>query len=177
MIFLTVGTQFPFDRLVRKIDELCDEGLIDDEVFAQVGDTDYRPRNFNFTNSIMKSEFDKVLAQASHIISHAGMGTISLAFEANKPLLVMPRLKRYGEVVNDHQVSLAKTFNDVGYLVGVEDESQMAEGIMRLKTFLPRPRQNQSYAVIRRITKFLESEVGTPSLFAGEMADTNAKSR
>lgn len=108
MIFLTVGTLFPFDRLVRAIDAAVGEGLIEDEIFAQVGENSYKPRNFESLPSLKKDLFDKYFTEASFIISHAGMGTITMALSHNKPLLVMPRLKHYKEHVNDHQVATAR---------------------------------------------------------------------
>ena len=104
MIFLTVGTQFPFDRFVRAVDNIFDQGLIDEEIFAQIGETSYKPRNFESVVSLEKKVFDERFKGASSVISHAGVGTIMVALKNHKPLLVMPRMKRYKEHVNDHQV-------------------------------------------------------------------------
>src|SRR5512143_1471526 len=111
MIFLTVGTQFPFDRLVSAVDNLIEQGLIAEEVFAQVGETSYQPRNFEAVPTLEKGSFDAQIKQATAIIGHAGIGTISCALGNGKPLLVMPRLSKYGEVVNDHQVAIAGRFS------------------------------------------------------------------
>ena len=54
MIFVTVGTQFPFDRLLRTVDDAFDKGLINEEVFAQTGESNYKPRNFEVTTSLQK---------------------------------------------------------------------------------------------------------------------------
>ena len=117
MIFLTVGTQFPFDRLVRAVDEVVTQTGFDERIFAQVGTTSYRPRNFEAVPVLEKTLFDSYLLRANGIISHAGMGTIAVALEHKKPLLVMPRLKKYGEVVNDHQLSMALQFSKLGYFI------------------------------------------------------------
>ena len=111
MIFLTVGTQFPFDRLVRAVDQAVERSGCAVEIFAQIADSVYRPRCFDAVSYLQKDDFDKNMREASSIISHAGMGTITAALEGKKPLLVMPRLRKFGEVVNDHQVAIAKKFH------------------------------------------------------------------
>ena len=155
MIFLTVGSQFAFDRLVMAVDDAVGKGLIDDKVFAQVGETSYSPRNFEYVKFVDKKLFDESVTKASAIISHAGMGIISAAFEKNKPLLVMPRRKKYGEVVNDHQVAIAEKFEQNGHLLAAYDANEFSEKIILLRTFVPRPRQNQASAVAERIRRFL----------------------
>lgn len=155
MIFLSVGTQFPFDRLVKAVDDAFDDDLIDEEVFAQTGKSSYRPRNFESVPSLDKSLFDKRLKEASGIISHAGVGTIMTALDNEKPLLVMPRLKRYGEVVNDHQLAIARRFEELGHILAVYKEKDLSEKIKELKGFVPRPRENQAGIVAARISEFL----------------------
>ena len=157
MIFLTVGTQFPFDRLVRAVDEAFDNGLFDEEIFAQIGQTSYKPRNFDSIISLEKNLFDEHIRNSSSVISHAGVGTITLALDNQKPLLVMPRLKTYGEVVNDHQVAIAQKFEELGHILVAYQEKQLLQKIIELKTFIPRKRHIQIDAVADRIAKFLQS--------------------
>jgi len=157
MIFLTVGTQFPFDRLIRAIDEAFDNGLVGEEVFAQTGETSYKPRNFESVASLGKKVFDERLKQASSVISHAGIGTITMALDNHKPLLVVPRLKKYGEVVNDHQVTIARKFSELGHILVAYDVKDLPDGIKKLKNFIPRERKINSEAVVNRIRSFLES--------------------
>jgi UDP-N-acetylglucosamine transferase subunit ALG13 len=163
MIFLTVGTQFPFDRLVKAVDSLLDGGVVDDEVFAQIGDSSYQPRNFQAVASLDKKAYDERFSQASAIISHAGMGTIAMAMDRGKSLLAMPRLRRYGEVVNDHQAGLADKFAACGHILVARDEDELAAKIGQLKAFVPQPRQVNPDAVARRIASFLGSLNGEKS--------------
>jgi UDP-N-acetylglucosamine transferase subunit ALG13 len=157
MIFLTVGTQFPFDRLVRAVDEAFDNGLIDEEVFAQIGLSSYRPRNMKYAQMLDKETFDSHFQKASGIIGHAGMGTITMALDHNKPLLAMPRLKKYGEVVNDHQVAIARKFSELGHILVAYEVTDLPDGIRKLKNFIPRERKINSEAVVNRIRCFLDS--------------------
>ncbi|UCG57791.1 MAG: hypothetical protein JSU70_23365 [Phycisphaerales bacterium] len=155
MIFLTVGTLFPFDRLVEGVDEVLDKDGSDERVVAQVGNTSYHPRNLEASASLEATVFDKHLREADRIISHAGMGTIAMALEYKKPLLVMPRMRRYREHVNDHQVATAKRFEELGCLLVAYDAEQLPEKMEALKSFTPRNRQAQIEAVVDRIASFL----------------------
>ncbi|MBN2180467.1 MAG: hypothetical protein JW715_01035 [Sedimentisphaerales bacterium] len=156
MIFLTVGTQFPFDRLVKAVDEAIGQKLIEEEIWAQTGQSSYRPQNFEkYTDFLEKKEFDQWMKKASKVISHAGIGSITMALDEAKPLLVMPRLRKYGEVVNDHQVDIVNKFELSGYLLAAYDVSELVEKIEALKSFKPKKRNTQAEKVAERISKFL----------------------
>ena len=127
MIFLTVGTQFSFDRLVKAVDKAVEAGRITESIYAQTGRSGYQPHNFDTTLSLEKNLFDKYIRQARYIISHAGMGTIATALSNNKPLLVMPRQKKFGEVVNDHQIAIAKKYEQEGYILVAYHEGELPE--------------------------------------------------
>jgi UDP-N-acetylglucosamine transferase subunit ALG13 len=162
MIFLTVGTQFPFDRLVKAVDELVGEGLLFEEVFGQIGDARHKPRHFAFVRCLEKEAYDEHFREARAIISHAGVGTIAMAIELGKPLLVLPRRRDHGEVVNDHQAGLASRFDQLGHILAAEDESDLAGKVREFETFIPKPRVAHPEAVARRIQGFLENLTGAP---------------
>jgi len=156
MIFLTVGTQFPFDRLVKAVDEAVGETEVTEQVFGQIGAGSYRPKNFEFVPELEKSVFDKYFREANSIISHAGMGSITMALESKKPLLVMPRSSKYGEVVNDHQSQIARRFELAGHLLAVYDVQDLPAKIGELKSFVPQERRPRPEVVAARISAYLE---------------------
>ncbi len=155
MIFLTVGTQFPFDRLLKAVDKALEGNFIDEEIFAQVGETSYKPRNFESVNFLDKSLFDSYVRKASGVISHAGMGAITMALENEKPLLVMPRRKKYGEVVNDHQVAIAKRLEELDHFLVAYEAEELPVKLKQMKTFVPPKRKVRPQLVEERIAKFL----------------------
>lgn len=157
MIFLTVGTQFSFDRLVKAVDQAVEAGGIKEKIYAQIGKSSYKPRSFKAASSFEKSVFDRYFCTASSVISHAGMGTITMALNNNKPLLVMPRRKKYGEVVNDHQIDIAREFERFGYILVAYRQEELPQKIEQLKSFVPRRRVNNSQAIIDKVRKFLIS--------------------
>jgi beta-1,4-N-acetylglucosaminyltransferase len=163
MIFLTVGTQFPFNRLIKAVDEAIGNNHLNDKIIAQIGVTTYRPKNFEAIPSLEKKLFDQYFNEAGSIISHAGVGSITLSLERRKPMLVMPRLKKYGEVVNDHQLAIAKKFEDLGYLLAAYDAADIPAKIEQLKSFVPQARQSQAKLVADRISVFLNEFSGMKS--------------
>lgn len=155
MIFLTVGTQFPFERLVRAVDEIAGEDLIHETIFGQVGQSKYKPRNFEYTDFLDKVAFNNYIETAAGIISHAGMGTIMMALDKRKPLLAMPRLKKHDEVVNDHQVALSKKLEELGHILVAHNSKSLAAKMCHLKHFVPKKRETNIKAVTERISRFL----------------------
>jgi len=158
MIFLTVGTYpLPFDRLVKAIDAAIKERLIEEEIFAQIGRCSYKPQNMEYVQMLEKEAFDSYFQKASSIISHAGIGTITMALDNEKPILVMPRLKKYGEVVNDHQVMTARRFEELGHILVAYTEEQLPDKLKQLKSFVPHKRKANPDAVANRIRQFLNN--------------------
>ena len=156
MIFLTVGTVFGFDRLARAVDEACAQGIIQEPVLGQLASGRYRPRHFEWTGTLPKSAYDRRVADASALIGHAGMGVLTAAFDKAKPLLVLARRKRYGEVVNDHQVAIAEQLARLGHILYASDETELMRQLAVLTRFVPEPRVSHADAVTVRIARFLE---------------------
>lgn len=123
MIFLTIGTQEPFDRLLRAVDEIA--GDIGEEIIAQGANTLYKPESLKLCNFLDAIEFDQIFRNASMIISHAGMGTIISALRIGKPLIVMPRLASLHEHRNDHQMATAKKLDSLGYINVAYNEDEL----------------------------------------------------
>ncbi|MCK5614289.1 glucuronosyltransferase [Candidatus Pacearchaeota archaeon] len=125
MIFVTIGEQLPFDRLIRTVDEWA--GISDHEVFAQTGKTTLKPTNIKHKDFLNPEEFTLKFRQAHYIVAHAGMGTIISAIEMAKPILVMPRKAALSEHRNDHQFATAKRFLALNYISVAFDEVELSE--------------------------------------------------
>lgn len=135
MIFVTVGTQkFQFNRLFKKIDELISRGIITEEVYAQTGFSDYRSGNYKSSEFLSKEKFEKRIAECDLLITHSGVATIISGIKHRKPVIVMPRLARYGEHVDDHQVQIASSFGQKNFVLYAEDEGQLENLIEISKT-------------------------------------------
>lgn len=102
MIFVAVGTQFPFDRLIRYVDEWAGKNQV--LGMAQIAGGEYLPQHLQWERFLPATAFNQHLQAASLIISHAGMGNIITALENQKPIIVMNRQYALGEHRNDHQL-------------------------------------------------------------------------
>lgn len=124
MILVTVGADEPFDRLIEAVDAWAGERGRSD-VFAQVGESSYRPRHIESVPFLTPSEFQSRVSAAEAIVAHAGMGTIIAALQLGKPLVVMPRRGHLRETRNDHQLATARRFEEKGTLAVALDESEL----------------------------------------------------
>ncbi|WP_147677621.1 glycosyltransferase [Algibacter pacificus] len=106
MIFVTIGTQEPFDRLIKLVDELAKD--YNHEIIAQVFNSNYKSENLTIIDFVNPKEYENLFKKADLIISHAGMGSIISALSISKPIIVMPRKASLGEHRNEHQLATAK---------------------------------------------------------------------
>ncbi len=130
-IFVTVGTELPFDRLVRAVDAWAHESGVHGEVFAQIGATDRRPEYIAAQPFLDPQDFRRVFEQADLVVGHAGMGTILSSLTAEKPLLVMPRRASAGEHRNDHQLATAQYFTELDMVNVALDEAALVRMLDR----------------------------------------------
>lgn len=105
MIFVTIGTMFPFDRLIRAVDEFAPT-FPQEEFVAQIGENaSYLPQNMAYSARLSVQDFANNVHKSRLIVAHAGMGSIISALGAQKPIVVLPRRPEFGEVTTDHQVA------------------------------------------------------------------------
>jgi exopolysaccharide biosynthesis glucuronosyltransferase PssE len=126
VIFVTVGTQLPFDRLVGAVDEWA--GMTGErEIFAQTGPTQHPPRRLAWAPFLSPREHAARLEAASLVVAHAGIGTILSSLSRSKPLLIMPRRAAFGEQRNDHQLATATRFSGRPGIHVAMDEDELIE--------------------------------------------------
>jgi UDP-N-acetylglucosamine transferase subunit ALG13 len=128
VIFATVGSHptFAFDRLLRALERLGDEDLV----------VQYGPGNppANATVAEPWMSFEEIvdnMARADRVVSHAGVGTILCAIQAGHVPVVFPRLERFGETVDDHQLHLASALVGTGKLILVEEADALAAAVAK----------------------------------------------
>ena len=126
MIFVAVGTQLPFDRLVRAVDQWAVQAG-HREVVAQIADGSYVPKSLTWERMIGPDAFRAYVERCELVVAHAGIGTILSALELGKPVIVLPRRADYGEHRNDHQLATAERFGARRLVRVAQDESHLAE--------------------------------------------------
>lgn len=156
MIFVTVGAQLPFNRLVKNVDEWARKRGRND-IFAQIGNTDWRPLHIKFVKSLSPEEFKIKIKNADLIIGHAGMGTIISALELGKSVLVMPRKAALQETRNDHQVATAKRFLEMKLISVAFNENELRDKLDHINELksLARIGTGASLKLIKTIQDFI----------------------
>jgi len=134
MIFVTLGSQkFQFNRLLKKIDELIENGTITEPVFAQIGASDYVPKHFSFQPFLDRETFAEHMSRCDTVITHGGTGAIIGAVKKGKKVIAVPRLAKYGEHVDDHQLQLIDQFYDLNLIYGCEDVEELTVALAEIK--------------------------------------------
>jgi beta-1,4-N-acetylglucosaminyltransferase len=120
VIFVVLGTQaYPFDRLLRELDGVGEELVI------QGGSSTFRPSGAEWFDYLEYPALVERVRAARVVVAHAGVGSIVTAATEGKRPIVVPRLKRYGEAVDDHQVPFARRLAETGIVTLVEDPAQL----------------------------------------------------
>ncbi len=156
MIFVTVGSQkFQFNRLLEKVDELIESGVIKDEVLAQVGVSDYKPKHYKYVDFTTREEFAENLDKCDLLITHAGTGVIVTALKKGKKVIAVPRLAKYGEHVDDHQIQLVKQFNDLGLIEPLLNMDDMEKAIITVQLTEYKHYYSETARILEKIEEYV----------------------
>ena len=142
MIFLTIGTHEPFDRLVRAVDDWYGATPRTVSLFGQItapGPESYRPRNFDWVARLDPGKYAERMEAADLIVSHAGMGSIITALHLGKPIVIMPRRGHLHETRNDHQFTTVKRLGNRPGIHIAEDEAALGPAMDRALATLVGP--------------------------------------
>ena len=138
MIFVTVGThEQPFNRLVQAIDELKRDGIIKESVIIQTGFSTYEPKYCKWDKLIPYKQMIQNVEEARIVITHGGPASFIMPLQIGKTPIVVPRQKKFGEHVNDHQLQIVENFSSKGYIIGIEEVEELEEAILKAKDFKP----------------------------------------
>ena len=140
MILVLLGTQNnSFKRLLEEIDKLVEIGIIKEKIIVQAGHTKLKKYNENIEilDFMPNEKIQELTKEAKYIITHGGVASIVASIRAGKKVIAVPRLKRYNEHVNDHQLEIVELFNKKEYLIGLEDVEQLEEAYKKIESFKP----------------------------------------
>ena len=156
MILITIGTQLPFDRLIRIMDELAPQ--LGEEIIAQIRGRDCKPRHIKTVDLLPPDKFAALFDRARIVVSHAGIGTILMALQKDKPIIIFPRIAALGEHRNEHQLATAKRFQKMGVLNVAWDEKELSEMLLGGK-LAPQKHIGSAAApsLIRAVEDFIDS--------------------
>ncbi|WP_395549344.1 MULTISPECIES: PssE/Cps14G family polysaccharide biosynthesis glycosyltransferase [unclassified Lacrimispora] len=158
MIFITVGSRsFQFNRLLEAIDIAVIKGEITDEIFAQIGPSEYKPTNYQYVDFLNQDEFNKKIEECGIVITHGGTGIIVNSVKMGKKVIAVPRLAKYHEVVDDHQLQLVREFEKMGLIVACYETDKIASAVEQSKCQPLVNYHSNSEQIIESIRKFINS--------------------
>lgn len=165
-VFIATGTgkEYNFLRLLKMIDELCDEGILNGEnVLFQCVD-DYNPRNYKKFTLISDKEFKEIISDSDVIISHAGTGSVTSTLKLHKKMILFPRMSHYGEHGDDHQLDLCDLFESKGFVMVAKNKNELRKCIMNVDSFIPKTFESNNKKINEIIFDYLSNEKSNSSL-------------
>lgn len=156
MIFVTVGSQkFQFNRLLKEIDRLVGEEKITEEVFAQTGYSDYKPENYNYKDFLDRDEFADIMSKCDKVITHGGTGAIIGAVKQRKKVIAVPRLKEFGEHVDDHQLQILSEFEKLEFIISNRRIEELQYSVKLSEDFNFKRYKSNTETIISSIEKMI----------------------
>lgn len=126
MILVTVGTnEAAFDRLIVALDRIPPG----EELIAQCGSSSHRPGRAVCFDFLPFEDLTQLARRARVVVTHAGAGSTMVSLANGKRPIVVPRLRRYGEAVDDHQLPFARRLAESGLVTLVEDPERLPEAL------------------------------------------------
>lgn len=130
MIFIALGTQkFQLNRLLMEIDQLIEEKKINDEVYAQIGHSIYKPNNFQVVDFLSPKDYEDNINKCSVFITHGGVGSITSAMSKDKKIIVYPRLEKFNEHIDDHQLQIANKYKELGLVTVANNKLELINAL------------------------------------------------
>ena len=158
MILVLLGTQNnSFTRLLEAIQNCIDKKIITDEVIVQAGFTKFESNDMEILDLIDKEKLSELQEKADLIITHGGVGSIISSIKKGKKVIVVPRLKKYDEHVNNHQLQIARRFEQEGYVKYVINLKNLEKVIKSMETFTPREYESDESNVLNIIEKYIDN--------------------
>ena len=155
MILVTLGTQDKkFYRLLDIIQNAIDNGKIKDKVVVQAGySSDYKSNDMEIFDLIPIAKFQKLVKECDFLITHGGVGSIITGLKANKKIIAVPRLKKYKEHTNDHQVQIVDNFANDGYILKMNETDSLSDVLRNLDSFVPKKYKSNNNNFVKVIDK------------------------
>lgn len=134
MLFVTLGTQDKcFKRPLEALEEHIKNGDIKDEIIVQAGHTKFESKYMKILDYIPYDEFSKYIEKADVVITHGGVGNILSSIKLHKKIIAIPRLAKYGEHINDHQLQIISKMAQDGYIIDGSNLDKLPDNIEKAK--------------------------------------------
>ena len=158
MIFVTLGTQDKsFKRLLKAVDKAIENKEIKDKVIVQAGYTKYNSKNMCIFDLLDKDDFDKYIKECDLLITHGGVGSILTGLKNNKKVIACPRLAKYNEHMNDHQIQIIERFTESGFILPYNENDDLSKIIKQVPKFKPNKYQSNTINMVKLIKNYIDN--------------------
>ena len=158
MILVLLGTQNnSFHRLLEEIQKNINNGTIKEKVVVQEGYTKYASKDMEIHTQVPKEKLQELVKKSDLIITHGGVGSIINAITEGKKVIAVPRLKKYNEHVNDHQLDIIDSFNEKGYIIGIHEVEELEGALKKVPEFKPQKYIQNTGRIIKIIEEFIDN--------------------
>jgi UDP-N-acetylglucosamine transferase subunit ALG13 len=155
MILVATGaSQFPFDRLLRAVSVPASG----ERVVVQHGCSSVKPDGAECVDFLPMPDLAALVREARVVVTHAGVGSILLCLTNGRTPVVVPRLKRFGETVDDHQLSSARRFAAAGLVTLVEDPAGLPAALAAAGDGVVAPPSGEG-ALVRELRSYFEETI------------------
>lgn len=158
MTLVILGTQDKvFPRLLEAIEKQIELGNLKGEVVVQAGSTKFESKYMKIFDLIPMKQFDELLSKSDLIITHGGVGTILSALRKDKKVIVVPRLAKYQEHENDHQLEIVDSFSKLGYILPCKDLKELSGVLEQVKKFKPKKYVSDNHKMLNLIEDYIDN--------------------
>lgn len=158
MILITLGTQDKqFKRLLDLVQEQIDKKNIKDKVIVQAGYTKYESNDMEIFDLIDRQKFGELINECDILITHGGVGSIINGLQHNKKVIVVPRLAKYDEHMNDHQLQITDNFAKAGYIIPLYETDDLAKKLKDINAFKPKKFKSNTDNIVKVIENFIDN--------------------
>jgi UDP-N-acetylglucosamine transferase subunit ALG13 len=159
MVFIVLGTwTMPFYRPLKEIEKLLEKKILKDKIIVQTGYTPYKSELMEICPFFSPTDFDNLFQNASFVIVQAGIGSIMNGLKYNKKVIAIPRLQKYSEHVDNHQLEILNLFSQKGYIKAWNEKDNVENIILKINTFSPIPYPFATEKISDTIIDFLENQ-------------------
>ena len=158
MILVTLGTQDKsFKRLLDAIQKEIDKGNIKDKVIVQAGCTEYKSKDMEIFDLIDRDKFTELIKECDLLITHGGVGSILTGLKNNKKVIAAPRLSKYKEHTNDHQLQIIEKFDNSGLILPLYDFDNLGKVLKNISKFKPKKYKSNTENMINLIEEYIDN--------------------
>ena len=158
MTLVILGTQDKsFDRLLRMVENEIKNNNLKGEVIVQAGQTKFKSKYMKIFDLIPITKFNKLIKEADLVITHGGVASIIQALKQNKKVSAVPRLARYKEHENDHQIQIVEEFTRNGYILSAKNTKELNKALEDVKKFEQKKYKSNNNKMVKLIENFIDN--------------------